>query len=750
MKFPSFKQLDSVDCGPTCLQIVAKYFGKHFRLEFLREICFLSKEGVNLLSLSKAAETIGFNVLNVQLKAGKFINDAPLPAILLWDLNHFVVIYELVTNKVGDIKYVKISDPRSGLRKVKYNDFLFHWQTPENVDMGIALLLEPNVDFYSNKFDKELEVNNNSKNIAFLTSYIIKFKKYFFQLSLGIVATSLISFLFPILTQNIVDVGIKSKDLNFITLVLLAQMVLIFTSTIIEYIRRKLILHIGVRINVSIISDFLSKLFKLPIRFFESKNVGDIITRINDQKRIEQFITNSTLSTFLHFFNFFALLIVLSLYNLNVFIIFIIGSLFSFLWILFFQRQRRDMDFKLFRISSTTNEKTYEMVNGMQEIKLNNFENYKKEEWKKNQINLFKLNLENLSLEQFQQLGTIFFTQLKNIVITFMSAKAVIEGDISLGILVSISMIVGQLNSPLDEFISFFKTFQLANISIDRMFEVYNKNEEDNSDEVDMSINKNEIRKLFEKQTSDLTEIKINNVSFQYGGPESEFVLKNISFNIPIGKTTAIVGTSGSGKSTMIKLLLKYFNPTHGNIIIGEFNLRDIPSESWRLACASVMQDGFIFSETIERNISMDKDPEKSKEKIIEASKIANIFDFVNQQPFKFLTKIGPNGVGISMGQKQRILIARAVFRNPFFFLLDEATSSLDANNEKDIVNNLNKYFKGKTAVIVAHRLSTVKNADHIIVLEAGEICEMGNHETLLKNKGAYYNLVKNQLELSV
>ena len=736
MNFPFFKQLDSVDCGPACLKMIAKFHGKNYSLDYLRNLCFINKEGVSLQALSHAAEYVGYSTMKLKMNLDRLIDDAPLPAILYWDNNHYVVLFGFKKNSKGVITQLSIADPKRSIIRLRKKEFLTHWLSTESDQMGIVLLLEPNEDFIEKVESHGIEKKSES-DYKFILKYIIKYKLYFFQLLLGIVTASILSLIFPFLTQNIVDIGIGTKDISFVSLVLIAQLVLILSGTCLDFIRRQLQLHISARINISIISDFLLKLMRLPIRFFDSKNIGDIITRINDQKRIESFITSSVLNTVLLFCNFIVLTFLLFYYNKIILTIFLCGTILSFIWVLFFMKKRREIDYRLFKSATQNTEKIYEIVNGMQEIKLNGFETYKQNEWQENQVELFRINLANTKLEQFQQIGSIFFTQLKNILVTFISAKAVINGDLSLGMMMSVNMIVGQMNNPVEEFIGFFKSYQFAKISLERMNEVYRK-----PDEEDTISNE-----LSSKTLDNLKSIKFENVSFQYEGPSSPFIFNNLSVEIPIGKTTAIVGTSGSGKTTLLKLILKFYEPLSGNIYIDGVNLRSISPRLWREQCGIVMQEGYIFSDSIERNIvTSDDNPDLNK--LVQSARVACIEDFINDSPFQFKTKVGTSGSGLSTGQKQRILIARAIYKNPDYFFFDEATSSLDANNEKMIVDNLENMLHNKTAIIIAHRLSTVKNADQIIVLDNGKIVETGNHTTLSALKGYYYKLIKNQLEL--
>jgi ATP-binding cassette subfamily B protein len=764
MSFPFFYQLGFADCGPTCLRMIARFYGKDLTLNYLRDLCSVQKQGVNMLGLAGAAEQIGFDTLKVEIGIGQLFEDAPLPCILFWKNNHYVVLYRVKRSKrTGAVTKVYLADPGVGLVAVSYRSFVTYW-VPEGRKRGYALLLEPRERFEKpgNPMEDQAGGRAPKEGIRFIWSYFLRYKRYFFQLILGMLAGSALSLLFPFFIKNIVDVGIHNRDLNFISLVLIFQLVLFLGNTIIEFIRNQLLLHIGSRINISIISDFLAKLMRLPIRFFDSRNIGDIINRVNDQRRIESFITGSALGTIFSVANFVLLSAVLGAYNGEVLGVFFLGSALTFSWALFFMRKRRNLDYALFNLLTANNENLYEIVNGMQEIKLNQFELYKKWEWQKHQARLFSVNLSNLKLEQYQQMGSVFFTQLKNILITFIAAQAVIRGDISLGMMLSISMIIGQMNNPFEQFIAFVKSYQFARISVERMNEIYRMDNEETGNlstvalDVEVANRSEFVVRSGENNTESLLNsigqmaasgIVLKDVRFQYGGPRPKPVLENLELYIPAGKTTAIVGASGSGKTTLLKLLLKFYEPQEGQIVVNGSDLMGISARSWRQQCGAVMQDGYIFSDSIKRNI-ITGDEDTDIARMLHAGRIACIDGFVNTLPMGYDTKIGSTGDGLSAGQKQRILIARAVYKNPAFLFFDEATSSLDANTERAIVENLYSVFRGKTVVVVAHRLSTVKNADQIIVLDQGKIVETGTHYFLAGRKGYYFNLVKNQLEL--
>lgn len=725
-RFTHYKQPDEMACGATCLRMVAKYYGRNYSLSNIVQLSGTTREGANLQGLNNAAEKLGFRTLGVKVPFTKLVEDAPLPCIAHWNQNHFVVIYKIKKNKIY------VADPAHGLLVYTKEEFLKSWVSDAK-DEGILLLLETTPDFYTDIFDTNTKVKK--QKFSFLFSYIRAHRKGIFQLCIGLLAGSLLQLIFPFLTQSIIDIGVQNKDVNFIYLILFAQLMVFFGRTTIEIIRNYILMHISSRINISLVSDFFVKLMKLPISYFDTKMTGDIMQRINDNHRIEAFLTGSSLSTLFSAFNFIIFSGVLVFYSVKIFIIFLIGTLFYFLWITFFLKRRADIDYKRFNQSSQNQSKVMELINGMQEIKLHNAERQKRWQWEVLQVKLFKINLKGLSLTTAQNSGSQLINELKNIIITFLAAKLVLDGEVTLGMMLSISYITGQLNAPVMEMVNFVQNWQDAKLSLDRLSEIHSKEDEDSK--------LNEILNDFEVNSS----FDIQSTSFKYEGVGNDFVLKNLSVNIPANKITAIVGSSGSGKTTLMKLLLKFYDPTEGSINLENTNLKNVSSKAWRDKCGVVMQEGYIFNDTIANNIAVGVD-EVDKVKLKHAVFVANIKEFIDTLPLGFNTKIGMEGIGISTGQKQRILIARAVYKNPDYLFFDEATSALDSNNEKVIMNNLNDFFKNKTVVVIAHRLSTVKNADQIIVLDKGQIIEKGNHNELTALRGAYYELVKNQLEL--
>lgn len=714
-----------MDCGPSCLRMIAAFHGKNYSLQKLRELSHISREGVSWLGLSEAAEAIGFRTIGARITFEQ-LPEVPKPCVVHWDQAHFVVVYKV---RKGAIY---VADPAFGLVEYSEKEFKKHWLATvrHGEQKGICLMFEPTPTF----FDLEGE-DLKTSDFRFLLKYLKPHRKLITQLVLGFFAGSLLQLIFPFLTQSIVDVGINTQDINFIYLVLAAQMMLFLSRMTVDFIRSWILLHISTRINISIISDFLIKLMKLPIGFFDTKMIGDLLQRIGDHRRIERFLTSQSLNVIFSIFNILIFSIVLAIYNWLIFFVFLLGSTLYIAWIFLFLKKRRELDFKRFAQLSDNQSKLIQLINGMQEIKLNNYERQKRWEWERIQARLFKVNISNLSLQQYQQAGSVFINESKNIVITVLAATAVVNGNMTLGMMLAIQYIIGQMNGPLDQMIEFIQVSQDAKISIERLGEIHlQKDEEQKQDGKLESLPKE-------------ADIQINDLVFQYEGPHSPKVLNNITLKIPRGKVTAIVGTSGSGKTTLVKLLLGFYPPVSGSIKIGGSDLMAYRQRWWRTQCGAVMQDGFIFSDTIANNIIVG-DEGIDKERLSYAVRMANIHEFIESLPLNYNTKIGSEGVGLSQGQKQRILIARAIYKNPEFIFFDEATNALDANNEKVILENLDEFFAGKTVVVVAHRLSTVKNAHQIVVLDRGEMVEIGNHDELTRKQGAYYHLVKNQLEL--
>ena len=727
---PLCLQKDSMQCGIACLQMVCKYFGREYSMNTLSKLCFATTEGVSMLGINEAANILGLHTTCVRA-ATSILSEAHLPCILHWNQNHFVVLY-----KVKNGKKFYIADPGKGLVTYSLEEFKKHWiSTRSNEeDKGIAMFLETTPAFFTYKMEGEENIKEK-RSFRFLFGYVKKYRKYFGQIILGLIVGSLLQLVLPFLTQSIVDVGIKNQDIGFVWLILLGQLMLTISRTAIDFIRRWLLLHISLRINISLVSDFFIKLLKLPMSFFDTKLMGDLMQRMNDHSRVNNFLTQQTLNITFAMLTFVVFSVVLFFYNKLVFAIFLLGSVLYGGWMTLFLKRRKVLDYELFEQQAINNNKTYEFITSMQEIKLQDCEQRRRWEWEDTQADLFGVQMKSLKLQQTQEAGSIFINEVKNIIITVVAATAVIHGQMTLGMMLAVQYIIGQLNSPVEQLMNFFYSLQDVKISLERINEIHQMDDENGKEGLKTSIeNKNE-------------GIDIKNVMFKYDPHALRKTIDDVNIHIPQGKVTAIVGASGSGKTTLIRLILGYYPVLDGKIAIGNTDINTLNKRWWRRQCGVVMQDGVLFSESIARNIAVD-DGDIDKERLLKAAEIACIKDYVMALPLKFNTKIGRDGVGLSQGQKQRILIARAVYKNPDYIFLDEATNSLDANNERSIVENLDKFYRGKTVVIVAHRLSTVKNADQIVVIDHGKVVEVGNHESLTAKGGAYYHLVKNQLEL--
>lgn len=726
--FPHFTQHDQMDCGPTCLRMIAAFYGKHYTLNEMREISFITHLGVSMLGISMAAENLGFHTIGVQISFWQLVKEARLPCIVHWNQQHFVVVYRITQ------KNVWIADPFAGKIKYSKEEFCHCWLSAkeDGIDTGVALLLEPTPEFYVSKDDEEREKYNA---FSFLYAYLRPYKHLIGQLLLGLLLGSMIQLMLPFLTQSIVDFGINNQNLSFIYLILIAQLMLSFSSSAVEFIRGWILLHLGTRINIALISDFLIKLMKLPMGYFDTKMTGDILQRINDHTRIQNFLTGSSLSVVFSTFNIVVFGIVLLLYNWMIFLIFMGGSVLYVAYVWLFMKKRAELDHKRFAQQSANQSTVVQLVNGMQEIKLSACEQQKRWEWERIQAQLFKVNIRSLALRQYQDSGAVLINQTKNIIITGLVASLVVRGEMTLGMMLSVQYIIGQLNSPVNDLITFARDMQDARLSMNRLGEVWDKPDEE------------EPTKQLIREIPVGKDLRIENLNFKYDLLSEFPTLDNINLEIKAGKQTAVVGMSGSGKTTLVKLLLGFYPPASGQILLGDTPLENYSIREWRKQCGVVMQDGFIFSDSIAGNIAPGVE-HIDKERLRHAAEVANIHGFIAELPLGYNTKIGQEGHGLSQGQKQRILIARAVYKNPEFIFFDEATNALDANNERIIMENLQKFFEGRTSVVVAHRLSTVRNADRIVVIEQGHIAEMGTHEELTVKKGIYYRLVKNQLEL--
>jgi len=733
-RFHHYHQLDAMDCGPTCLRMVARHYGRHYSLQTLRERSFITREGASLLGICDAAESIGLRTLGVRCTLQQLAEEAPLPCILHWNQNHFVVCYRVSRNRRTGKYTFHIADPAAQLTPYDQKAFEKCWLSTKcgGRDCGTALFLSPGPDF--DTFDDEPE-KDTKRDLLFFARYLLPYKGQFLQLLLGMGLGSALQLVFPFLTQAMVDVGIADRNLGFITLILLTQLALFVSQLAVGFIRSWIMLHINSRIDIALISDFLMKLTRLPLRYFDTKMTGDIMQRIGDHSRIKSFLMGSSVNILFSIVNFFIFAGILGYYHLLVLGIFLAGNALYVAWVLAFMRFRRELDIRRFNQAAGEQSKLIQLIQGMQEIKLNNCERQKRWEWEHIQVKLFKISVRGLSLGQVQQAGSVFFTQTTSILISFIAAKAVVEGQMTLGMMMSLTYIIGQVSAPIGEFIGFAQAFQDAKISLERLNEVHGR--EDEEQHIDTKLTR----------LPDDRTIVVDDVSFSYSGAERDYALEHLSLRIPAHKVTAVVGASGSGKTTLVKLLQGFYEPLHGHIRVGETPLAAINPHLWRGKTGSVMQEGFIFSDTIARNIAVGTD-EVDPDRLRHAVRVANIGEFIQSLPLGYSTKIGMEGNGISQGQRQRILIARAVYKNPEYIFFDEATNSLDANNERVIMENLGEFYRGKTVLIVAHRLSTVRHADNIIVLDKGHVVEQGTHEELTDRHGAYYTLVKNQLEL--
>ena len=732
MKFPLYIQHDAMQCGIACLQMICKYYGKEYTLARLSELCFATNEGVSMLGISQAAEKLELHTVCGRATTDQ-LGKVQLPCIVYWNQNHFVILYKVKKTRKGCRYYV--ADPGKGRVEYTEKEFKDGWLSTQSKgeEKGVAMFLNPTPAFES--LNDVAEEHKGQRSFSFLFGYIKQHKKYFGQILLGLIVGCLIQLAMPFLTQAIVDVGITHQNLTLIWLILLGQLVLTISRTTVDFIRRWLLLHISMRINISLVSDFFIKLLKLPMSFFDTKLMGDLLQRMADHKRVEQFLTTQTLSVMFSLLSFVVFGIVLFFYDWLIFVLFLGGSILYGGWIAMFLSRRKVLDYELFEKQAVNNTKTYQFITSMQEIKLQDCEQRRRWEWEDVQADLFDVQMKSLKLQQQQEAGSIFINEAKNIVITVVAAAAVIQGSMTLGMMLAVQYIIGQLNSPVEQLMKFLYSLQDVKISLERINEIHNIRNEESPERRLTVLNKED------------KDLKFENVSFKYDPHNPQWTLEGINFTIPYGKTTAIVGASGSGKTTLLKLMLGYYPVPQGEVKIGNTNLDHFDLKWWRRQCGVVMQDGVIFSENIGQNIAVD-DGEMSFDRLKLAVELANVKTFVERMPLKYSTQIGPDGVGLSQGQKQRILIARAIYKNPQYIFLDEATNALDAENERVIVENLHDFYLGRTVVVVAHRLSTVKDADQIIVMDKGRIVETGDHASLIRKQGAYYNLVKNQLEL--
>lgn len=724
MKIPVVIQRDAKDCGPACLKSIASYYGKDLSLSYLREKCFTNRTGTTFLGLAEACEelclrTVTANITWEQLKSSY------MPCLLYWNHKHFIVLYKIKGTRVW------VMDPAQGILKYRLEDFVQIWQKSHNDHMGTVMFIEP-----KDEFSDLPEIKESKKfNFGSLLKYLTPFRRYIIQLIFAILLGSLLSLIFPFFTQAIVDIGIANSDLNFIIILLFAQIILTLGQTVNNFIRNWLMMHITTRVSISLISEFLGKLMRLPIAFFDTKLTGDILQRIKDFDRIQNFLTGSLISICISIITFVVYSSIMVNYSLKILTVFLTGSALHATWVLLFMARRKKLNYMRFQQAAENQSNVIELINGMQEIKMNNCEDTKRWKWERIQVQLYRIDIKNLSLRQMQRSGASLINSCTNALVSFLAARCVVKGYMTLGMMMAMQYILGQLNGPIYQFIGFVQDTQDAQISLERLNEIKDREDEEPND------------RIFEKHIPDQDDILFDNVSFRYGGKCSPMVLKEINVKIEAGKTTAIVGVSGSGKTTLLKLLLGFYEPTTGKVYLGNKELKEYSPGAWRSKCGVVMQEGFIFSDNIANNIAP-ADPVPDNTKLIKACKQACIYEFVETLPWGFETTIGPQGIGLSSGQKQRLLIARTIYKDPPYIIFDEATNSLDANNERCIIDNMQTFFANKTVIVVAHRLSTVKNAHKILVLDNGRIVEEGTHQELVALKASYYTLVKNQLEL--
>lgn len=724
-KFPWEYQMDAKDCGPACLKIISKYYGKYYSLQYLRDLCGITREGVTFLDISYAAEKIGLRTVSVKATIEKLTNRVPLPCIIHWDQNHFIVVYQTKKDKIY------VSDPAKGLLSYTTDEFEEKWYKKED-KFGMLMVLEPMANF------KQIEANERIerfKSFENLLNYFTPYKKAFGILfAVMLIATGLQAVL-PFISKSVIDIGIYTHDIPFIHLMLIGNIILLLSITLSNVLRDWVLLHVSTRVNISLISDYLIKLMKLPVTFFENKLVGDILQRANDHERIRSFVMNNSLGMLFSAITFVVFSIILLIYNSTIFFIFVCGSALYVVWILTFLEVRKKLDWEYFELNAKNQSYWVETIENVQEIKINNYEDIKRWKWEAIQARLYRLNLKVLKINNAQSLGAQFINSMMNIAVTFYCAVAVINGEITFGVMISTQFIIGMMNGPVAQLVGFIQSAQYAKISFMRINEIHQLKDEDET----TSVVANSMDLPLDKS------LYLNNISFQYSR-NAPFVLKNISLDIPKGKVTAIVGDSGCGKSTLLKLLLRLYRPSYGEICMGEMNVNNISLRNWRAKCGCVMQDGKLFNDTIQNNIVLD-DENIDYEGLQKAVEVANISREIEAMPQGYQTMIGEMGRGLSGGQRQRVLIARALYKDPDYLFLDEATNALDTINEQRIVQALNNVFKNRTVIVIAHRLSTIRRADQIIVLKAGEIAEIGNHQSLMQNKQYYYNLIQSQYE---
>lgn len=725
-RFPFTRQFDQMDCGPACVRMVARYYGKDYPLSYLRTLSHLSREGVSVAGIRDALKQIGMHSASFKMTIRQLREKCPLPAILHWEQNHFVVLYDIRQKRFNHEWKYYVANPAYGKHTFTEEEFSKFWL---NGDKGVTVACEPTAWFY-----EKAEVKEKHSLVLFARKYVWPFKREMIQLAFGMLGGMLLSLVAPFLTQAMVDNGIGQRDMTVITSLLVAQICLFFGSFSMGIISNWVTLYMGTRININILQDYLSKLLRLPMTFFETKSVGDYNQRIGDHGRLQGFTTSATMQTAFSIVSAMVLLVIIGYYDIIILTAYLMLTALSTLWMSHFWKKRKSLDYESFKISAKNQNKLYEMMSGITDIKMNAYSEYKIKEWHEMQEERYRMGQKSLRLGQIQGTGYTLIGQLRNILITFWIAAEVVEGDLTLGMMMSISNIIGQVNGPLSQLIGFLQQFQDAKISLERSEEVYLCRNEDTEDMADLPSDKP-------------MDIKIEHLTFRYTGTIGKAALEDVSLKIPAGKMTAIVGESGSGKTTLMKLLLKFYPPTEGRILIGGKDIGTYKADSIRKASGIVMQENFIFSDTIRQNIILGESTDENK--LNRSIEMSCLNDYVGNLPLGVHTRIGTDGYGVSGGEKQRIMIARAIYKQPCYMMLDEATSSLDAENEHKITENISKEFAGRTLLVIAHRLSTVKNADNIVVLKHGMVVESGKHDELVAAGGYYYELVKNQLELA-
>ncbi|MEE1298103.1 MAG: peptidase domain-containing ABC transporter [Muribaculaceae bacterium] len=720
-KIKAFRQLEHSDCGITCIRIIAYFYGVDIPLKFLRSICDISRVGISIRDILSATKKIGFEANAVKVSAEDILK-MPLPAILYWENKHYIVLYKIKNNKFY------IADPGRGKLILDNEEFLNSWLYGNS--MGLAIVLAPKEEFYN--IDFGIKDSSESGLFKLAKKSISKHLKRFIAVIVLSIVVMLADMITPLIFQSTIDEGIEGKDINLVWVLCLSQFLIFIGYSLSDNVINIILTKTGLKVSIDMMNEYLSKLISFPISFFDRKVNSDFIQKIEDQNRIKNFLIDFPSSAFLTGINIVVFSAMLIYYNYIIFLILLAATFLGFLWTKTFLQKRENIDYSYFYYSSNNRNNIYELINGMQEIKINNAHNIRIAKWKETQLKINELSFKTVLLKMLVNGGNSVLSRIKDIIITGACATLVIKGNMSVGEMMTISYITGRLSSPFSYILNSLNTMQDATMSYERIDEIINKPLDNKSKY---------------KEHDNIQSIIFSNVSFKYPGSYSPYVLKDINITIPQGKVTAIVGCSGSGKSTLLKLMLGFYIPQKGDIYAGKYNMSDIDTDNWISRCGVVMQNGFIFSGTILENIALsDSKPDINRVKYV--TNLACINEFIDTLPMGYHTKIGVTGVELSGGQKQRILIARAVYKNPSFIFLDEATNALDAKNERVIVENLNEFYKGRTVVIVAHRLSTVKNADNIIVLEGGRVAETGNHESLIAQRGAYFNLVRNQLEL--